>query len=259
MRLLKYIKLLLLPLPLVANAQVLKKPVPDKMVVLTFDDAVLSHATYVAPLLKKYGFGATFFVCEFITPPFSDKTKYMSWEQIAMLNKMGFEIGNHTQNHTHVNKMDSLHFVAELKYIEDKCTEYHIPKPVSFAYPGYDTSPKALGVLKAAGYKFARAGFDRAYDPKTDHPYLIPGFTTSATNRKQIFDALNNAKDGEIVVLAIHGVPDDAHVWVNTPPELFEEYLKYLKDNHYKVIALRDLAAYIDVDKALANKPVFKK
>jgi peptidoglycan-N-acetylglucosamine deacetylase len=253
--------LLLLPLllQLNLNAQVLKKPIPDKVVVLTFDDAVLSHATYVGPLLKKYGFGATFFICEFVTPPFSDKTKYMSWEQIAMLNKMGFEIGNHTQNHTHVNKMDSLHFVAELKYIEDKCAEYHIPKPISFAYPGYDTSPKALGVLKAAGYKFARAGFDRAYDPKTDHPYLIPGFTTSATNKKLIMDAFDMAKDGKIVVLTIHGVPDDAHVWVNTPPELFEEYLKYLKDNHYKVIALRDLAAYIDVDKALDNKPVFKK
>jgi peptidoglycan/xylan/chitin deacetylase (PgdA/CDA1 family) len=31
-------------------------------IVLTFDDSVASHATFVAPLLKKYGFGATFFV-----------------------------------------------------------------------------------------------------------------------------------------------------------------------------------------------------
>jgi len=37
-------------------------PVPDKTVVLTFDDAVKSHLTVVAPVLKKYGFGATFFV-----------------------------------------------------------------------------------------------------------------------------------------------------------------------------------------------------
>ena len=241
------------------KAQVLKKPIPDKLVVLTFDDAVLSHATYVGPLLKKYGFGATFFVCEFLSPPFSDKTKYMTWEQIAGLSKMGFEIGNHTQNHTHVTKMDSARFVAELKYIEDKCAQYHIPKPVSFAYPGYDVSPKAIGVLKAAGYKFARAGFDRPYDPETDHPYLVPGFTTSATNKKMIMDAFAEAKKGKVVVLTIHGVPDDAHVWVNTPPQLFEEYLQYLKTNHYKVIALRDLARYIDTDKALNITPVFKK
>ncbi|MEP7365288.1 MAG: polysaccharide deacetylase family protein [Acidobacteriota bacterium] len=48
-----------------ANGQV--QPVPDKLVVLTFDDGVVSHATFVAPLLKQYGFGGTFFVCEF--PP----------------------------------------------------------------------------------------------------------------------------------------------------------------------------------------------
>ena len=34
----------------------------DKVVVLTFDDAVKSHRTFVAPLLKELGFGATFFV-----------------------------------------------------------------------------------------------------------------------------------------------------------------------------------------------------
>jgi len=250
--------LLLVLLPLFTNAQVLRKPIPDKLVVLSFDDAIVTQYTIVAPLLKKYGFGATFFVCEFTTPPFSDKSKYLSWEQIATLNKMGFEIGNHTQNHTHVNKMDSLHFVAELKYIENKCAQYHIPKPISFAYPGYDTSPKALPVLKAAGYVFARQGLNRPYDPVNDNPLLIPGITTTADNSKQIYDVLDMAKGGKVVVLTIHGVPDEAHPWVNTPVQLFEEYLKFLKDNHYKVIAMRDLKQYIDVNKALEIKPVFK-
>src|SRR6202163_4791512 len=34
----------------------------DRIVVLTFDDAVKTHRTEVAPLLKQLGFGATFFV-----------------------------------------------------------------------------------------------------------------------------------------------------------------------------------------------------
>ena len=38
--------------------------IPDGLVVLTFDDSVASHATYVAPLLKKHGFGATFYITE---------------------------------------------------------------------------------------------------------------------------------------------------------------------------------------------------
>jgi hypothetical protein len=40
------------------------EPIPDKLVVLTFDDASKSHVTVAAPLLKKHGFGATFFVTE---------------------------------------------------------------------------------------------------------------------------------------------------------------------------------------------------
>ena len=36
------------------------EPNPDRIVVLTFDDSVANHATFVAPLLKKHGFGATF-------------------------------------------------------------------------------------------------------------------------------------------------------------------------------------------------------
>lgn len=232
-------------------AQGIKKPIPDKLVVLSFDDAVLSHYTNVAPMLKKYGFGATFFVCEFSSPPFSDKTKYMSWEQIAELNKMGFEIGNHTRNHTHVNKMDAARFTAELEYIEQKCNEYHIPKPVSFAYPGYDTSSRALKVLTAKGYKFARAGWDRPYHPETDNPLLMPGFTTHTESAKQGLELIQQAKNGNIAVLTIHGVPDDAHPWVTTAPEVLESYFKYMKDNHYTVIAMRDLDKYVNT----ANTP----
>lgn len=254
----RLILVLMLMTPVCLVAQILKKAIPDKLVVLTFDDGVVSHATYVAPLLKKYHFGATFFVCEF-PPDFADKTKYMSWEQIAEINKMGFEIGNHTWHHTHVNKMHHAKFIEELEYIENKCKEYHIPKPVSFAYPGYATSDSSLIILKEKGYQFARAGYDRPYDPEKDHPYLIPGFTSVKDKQQLIFDAFKHAEKGKIVVLTIHGVPDTAHDWVTTPQEQFETYLKYLKDNHFTVIAMRDLEKYINADQALAEiKPQFK-
>src|SRR5918912_1072278 len=118
--------------------------VPDRLVVLTFDDAVRSHYTRVAPLLKRYGFGATFFVTEFVQPPFADTTLYMTWEQIRALSRMGFEIGNHTWKHTHVDRMDRARFDEELDSIEVKCDRMGIPKPVSFAYPAYVTTPAAV-------------------------------------------------------------------------------------------------------------------
>lgn len=92
---------------------------------------------------------------------------------------------------------------------------------------------------------------------KKDYPYLIPSFTVKDSNVAQIKKSFELARNGKILVLTIHGVPDLPHPWVNTQPALFEEYLKYLKDNHFKVIALRDLTEYIDVDKAMELKPAY--
>ena len=71
-------------------------PIPDKTVVLTFDDAVKSHRTFVAPLLKELGFRATFFVTH---RWMGEPENFMTWQEIAELHQMGFEIGNHTWTH----------------------------------------------------------------------------------------------------------------------------------------------------------------
>lgn len=230
-------------------AQIIRRPIPDKLVVLTFDDGVSTHATTVAPLLKKYGFGGTFFVCEF-PPDFADKTKYMDWEQIKELDKLGFEVANHTLTHKHVGKLTHDQLTAELDSLEARCVANGIPIPENFAYPGYAIHPTAYTVLREKGYHFARIGGDRAYDPIRDHPYLLPSFSTLKDNREVILKGFEEAKSGKIVILTVHGVPDYAHEWVTTPPALFEEYLNYLRDHHFRVIALRDLDQYINFQEA---------
>jgi peptidoglycan-N-acetylglucosamine deacetylase len=219
--------------------------VPDKLVVLTFDDAVRSHYTTVAPLLERYGFGATFFVTEFPQPPFSDTTLYMTWTQMGDLSRRGFEVANHTWKHSHVDRIDRARLVEEVRYIEQKLASVGAPRPISFAYPAYVTTADAARTLRELGYVFARTGGSRAYDPAHDDPMLVPSWTTGEKNRDEILRAFGEARDGRIVVLTIHGVPDTAHPWVDTPVPLFEEYLRYLHDNGYKVVALRDVARYL--------------
>src|ERR1044072_5337493 len=73
-------------------------PIPDKLLVLTFDDTSPSHYTVVRPLLKKYGFGATFFISEGFSFR-TNKEDYLTWDQIAELHRDGFEIGNQTRDH----------------------------------------------------------------------------------------------------------------------------------------------------------------
>ncbi len=241
------------------KAQILKKSIPEKLVVLTFDDAPASHYSVVAPLLKEYGFGATFFVCEF--PPNSqDSSLYMNWRQIQALDLMGFEIANHTHTHANVSKLNQKEFNAQLGYIEDKCDSLGIPTPKHFAYPGYGLNSTVLEFLNEKGYHSARAGGSRAYDPLIDHPYLIPSWATDETNKEEIIKALGEAKSGKIVLLTIHGVPDIEHPWVNTPQELFKEYLEFLRSNDYTVISMSELEEYVNFKEALKTiSPDFTK
>jgi len=230
--------------------QILKRQIPNNLVVLTFDDATESQYSVVAPLLKQFGFGATFFVCEFPSKSI-DKSAYMNWQQIKELDKMGFEIANHTRTHAAVSNLSKSQFIQELNYIEAKCDSMGIEKPTNFAYPGYNLSRQVLEILLEKGYKFARAGGGRAYDPMSDYPLLVPSWAMNEGNKEQIMAAFNQARNGRIVVLTIHGVPDVEHPWVNTSPELFKEYLKYLSEHHFKVISLRDLNSYINVNEAI--------
>ena len=65
--------------------------------------------------------------------------------------------------------------------------------------------------------------------------------------------AAEQARDGHIAILQFHGVPDTAHDWVSSNQPNFEAYLKYLKLEDYKVIALRDLRDYINSSVAPAD------
>lgn len=248
--------LLLLLLAPAAPAVALE-PIPDKLVVLTFDDASKSHVTVAAPLLKKHGFGATFFVTEGFDFP-TNQRDYMTWDDIAQLHHDGFEIGNHTRDHKAPSAKDPKGTIEQLEGINARCLAHGIPKPVTFAYPGNALDKDVLPILQGLGIKFARRGgapeypYDKgrgfAYEPGLDHPLLIPsaGDARPAWTLDDFKRAVSQARGGKIAVIQLHGVPDTAHSWVNTPRPLFESYVKYLADNGYRVIALRDLARYVD-------------
>jgi peptidoglycan/xylan/chitin deacetylase (PgdA/CDA1 family) len=226
------------------------EPVPDKLVVLTFDDSVASHATFVAPLLKKYGFGATFFITEGFEFAV-DKEHYMTWDQIKGLDAQGFEIGNHTRKHAGVAKQKPEQLVSDVEYIEQQCLKNGIARPTSFCYPGYQTSEAAVKLLRERGYQFARAGGAQAFDPVTDDPLTLPqAFDGKPESTLEQFKAaVAQARAGKVAVMTFHGVPDIKHPWVNTDPAKFESYMEHLKAEGCKVIAMSDLASYVSAKK----------
>ncbi len=234
-------------------------PIPNRLVALTFDDGPKSQYTFAAPLLKECGFNATFYITEglrFLV----DKDRYMTWEEVAALDRDGFEIGNHTQHHNNVTQQSPMELRADIDHIDKRCLENGIIEPTTFCYPGYSNDPEAVAVLRERGFRFARRGTDPefpydneggrgpAYDPAIHDPLLIP--TAGASGPKWDFDdflwTLDQARDGHIAVLTFHGVPDLDHPWVDTKPDLFERYVTHLRDNDFTVVALRDLDRHID-------------
>ena len=130
--------------------------VPDKTVVLTFDDSVQSHRDFVAPLLKEYGFGATFFVTHLWM---DDEENFMTWEDIGKIHEMGFEIGNHSWTHAGMSSpKNAARLSGELALVENELKKVGVPKPVSFAWCGNQFGPEAHKVLEANGIQFARRG-----------------------------------------------------------------------------------------------------
>lgn len=235
-----------------------KPDVPEKLVVLTFDDSSKSHFTVVRPILLKHGFGATFYITEgwdFAT----NKKDYMTWEEIAQLDADGFEIGNHTRDHMAVTVERVGKLEEQLEAIAAKCEARGIARPVTFAWPGNAITEKAFGVLKANGIRMARRGgapekpYDKgegvAYEPGRDHPLLLPSAGDARPDWKMedFVRAVEKAKDGNVAILQFHGVPDTAHLWVSSERRKFEAYMGYLKENGFRVVALRDLGKWVDV------------
>jgi len=233
-------------------------PIPDHLVVLTFDDGTESDIAYVAPLLKQYGFGASFYITEGLREIKRDDDA-LSWNEVRQLNDLGFEVGNHTVSHPDLTKLTKEQILAELEGIERRCKEYGIPIPKTFVYPMYRDSVPVAEVLLEKGYLFARRGVTPefpdgdngargpAYDPTKHHPLLIPttGYAGPQWGFQDLVWAVDQARNGKIAILNFHGVPYPRAPWVSVEPKVFAEYMQYLRDQHCTVIAMRDLVKYV--------------
>ncbi|MBQ2968610.1 MAG: polysaccharide deacetylase family protein [Clostridia bacterium] len=233
----------------------LLKPVPDKTVVLSFDDTLKNHYTIVAPELEKRGFNATFYITEFDREEYGaanyedgvNKGIYMSWSEIADLDDRGFEIGNHGLHHRgFINEANNFDVIKEdIEGLEERCKTYGVTLPTTFAYPGLQVTQEGKDYLKQKGYVFARTAHADAYNPLTQDPLEVKAANgTDLFNYDAFITKVSYAKNGEIPVLMYHDVNQHNK-------EAFIKTLDYLKDNDYLVLSLRDLTEFIDVKKAL--------
>ncbi|MEC4686305.1 MAG: polysaccharide deacetylase family protein [Nitrospirota bacterium] len=120
-----------------------------KGVAITFDDGNYSDYSIAFPILKKYGFTATFF----ITVNWIGTEKFATWTQLEEMSAAGMSIQSHSLTHPFLSDLsrDDLHkeLDGSRKVLESKLS---IPVTV-LSIPGGFFSRDVLTMAEEVGYK----------------------------------------------------------------------------------------------------------
>ncbi len=122
---------------------------PEKPVMLTYDDTDLEQYTVALPEMDKYGFKGVYFIMTVSL----GRPNYMSREQVKALSDQGHTIGSHTWDHQNVKKYEQKDWVTQIEK-PSKQLESITGKPVHyFAYPFGLWNEAAIPELKNRNFK----------------------------------------------------------------------------------------------------------
>jgi peptidoglycan/xylan/chitin deacetylase (PgdA/CDA1 family) len=126
---------------------------PAKPVILTFDDGHIDHYTNVFPILKEYGFTATFFV---ITARLDERNAdYINWEQAEEMATTGMNIEPHTKNHFDLRNRNRDFLVYEVLGSIESVAAHLENQPTMFSYPAGRYDENTLDLIAEANIRRA--------------------------------------------------------------------------------------------------------
>jgi peptidoglycan/xylan/chitin deacetylase (PgdA/CDA1 family) len=149
-----------------------ERDLPDKPVLLTFDDGNISVYDTVHPILQRHGFTATLFVYGSAI----GNQGHMSWEQLKELHSLGYEVGSHTVTHANLTKFDEgesleAYQARIVEELTDSKTQIEnaIGEPITaLAYPYGNYDEFVMAAARDAGYRVAFSIDRGAADERSD-------------------------------------------------------------------------------------------
>jgi peptidoglycan/xylan/chitin deacetylase (PgdA/CDA1 family) len=134
----------------------LKRQLPRKSVVLTFDDGYQSFREYAYPVLKKLGFPATLFV---YTDYVGTGRNALTWEQLKSLAAEGFDVQAHSKTHGDLRRAAGETDAQYAKRMQDELADpprlfqRQMGRAVQFlAYPYGRVDDDLLARVREQGY-----------------------------------------------------------------------------------------------------------
>jgi peptidoglycan/xylan/chitin deacetylase (PgdA/CDA1 family) len=153
-------------------------------VAFTFDDGYADTLTTAAPLMKRYGFGATCYVVSGAVGTYNrwdaqylgERKPLMSREQLEQWLAAGMEVGSHSLSHQRLHELSkdaALHEIAESRAVLRDTLGVPIEH---FAYPFGQFAADTVESVRRAGYSSAVTllpGVARASDDRLRLPRIL--------------------------------------------------------------------------------------
>lgn len=168
---------------------------PERAVVLTFDDGYADFHEKALPRLEAHGFTATVFVTTgWLDDAGPDAAgtpldRMLNWRQLRDLTGAGIEIGAHSHSHPHLDQLPSPRLSTELRHSKD-LLESGIDLPVeTLAYPFGHFSRRVRAEVVSSGYRYAAAVANAVGDAQSDS-LALPRLTVRRSTSPEVFERL---------------------------------------------------------------------
>ena len=125
-------------------------PLPERPVILTFDDGYRDNFFHAYRLLRRFDSVGTFFpITGFID---ENRPEHLTWGQVRVMHQGGMEFGSHSYTHPDLRGQSVDYLVWQIVGSQEAIAE-RIEEPVRlFSYPAGSYDQQAIDVLHSAGF-----------------------------------------------------------------------------------------------------------
>lgn len=160
---------------------------PERPVLLTFDDAYADLRDEACPILERREIPAVAFAVagqlggtnEWDLEDGAEELDLLCPDGLREVAERGVEIGSHTVSHRALTEVPPAQLDRELEGSADRLDSIGLPRPRAFAYPYGQWNEELADAVRDAGYEVAFTVDRGAVEPESD-PHALPRFAVHA-------------------------------------------------------------------------------